>query len=944
MLILLRTLLVVISFVYPLYAIAQNTLLIDSAIENITAQILTFPQEKLYVQTDKQCYIAGEKLWFRIFLLNSCLHTPMSASRYVYIELIDPFNVVVDRLRIRPEHGLFHNAFELPTSLTQGSYRLRAYTRYMENVGDNFFFSRSVYVIRQSPDNIKMDIKLEAIDETHIGVELTFNNSKTKEILTPKAVKVIFNNDKAIVYKAKTDGTVMFELDLKHVDAKRTIYVEFIDDNNKIVFSEFATLPFLEVPSIELTFYPEGGNIIEGITNRISFKGLYRNGSPANIVGAVFDSDEKEVATLQTVHDGMGEFNYFPESGKEYYVKYKSDTKTITMKLPIAQSEALSLSATWRNDKLWLTVKYKPGQSLPNLLLLAHCRGDVQFLHEWNGEVNHLILDKKSLKSGVTHFILLNEHYEPVSERLVFCLNYDNASAVINTDKPKYQKREPVRTEIVLSNYSSSYNDSHKPNFSVSITDDKIVPLDTTTNILAEILITSELKGNIVFPAYYLNSSIEATKAADILMMTHGWTRYDIPKAMRGEFIVPKIQFEQSQSFSGRVIGGLKGKELENMNVTLLYYNDSINVFSNAVTNADGKYYFENMEFPDTASLIFQALKQNGKKAFSMDLQPDPIVFPKVTEATSSSLYLHKANFQSYIDNLDFLYSFDEDVRLIILPDIVIRPKIQKGKYRNSRGACPDFFLSDEDIQLNGLSDMKSILALNPNIKIRGNYITARFSATKDIVSTPPQGWFPVCFYINGTLFNEEDHEDIIKLINTNEIAEFDLINTVTKLYAYYQMDALSNPSKADINRLSEEENEFSKRQNLKKKSFDPINEVTYGSESMRPIIEIITKNGILPELRPRTFNIKVVNSGGYKPAIEFYSPRYDTPEARSSDNPDLRSTIYWKPDVLADENGKASIEFYTADTPTTYSVVIEGVCPDGTLIYKRCNGLVTVK
>jgi len=77
---------------------------------------------------------------------------------------------------------------------------------------------------------------------------------------------------------------------------------------------------------------------------------------------------------------------------------------------------------------------------------------------------------------------------------------------------------------------------------------------------------------------------------------------------------------------------------------------------------------------------------------------------------------------------------------------------------------------------------------------------------------------------------------------------------------------------------------------------------------------------------------------------VEFYSPRYDTPEAYANSMPDLRSTIYWKPDVIPDLDGRASVDFYTADTPTSYSVVIEGVCPDGRLIYRRANGIIRVK
>jgi hypothetical protein len=57
-----------------------------------------------------------------------------------------------------------------------------------------------------------------------------------------------------------------------------------------------------------------------------------------------------------------------------------------------------------------------------------------------------------------------------------------------------------------------------------------------------------------------------------------------------------------------------------------------------------------------------------------------------------------------------------------------------------------------------------------------------------------------------------------------------------------------------------------------------------------------------------------------------------------------LRTTIYWKPNVTVNSDGKASVDFYTADTPGSYSAVIEGVCPDGTLIYEHKKALIKVE
>jgi len=80
-------------------------------------------------------------------------------------------------------------------------------------------------------------------------------------------------------------------------------------------------------------------------------------------------------------------------------------------------------------------------------------------------------------------------------------------------------------------------------------------------------------------------------------------------------------------------------------------------------------------------------------------------------------------------------------------------------------------------------------------------------------------------------------------------------------------------------------------------------------------------------------YNFTTINPLGYQPAVEFYSPKYDTPESKYSSNPDYRTTIFWKPDITVTESGKASFEFYTSDFPTTYSVVIEGISNRGKII-----------
>ena len=83
---------------------------------------------------------------------------------------------------------------------------------------------------------------------------------------------------------------------------------------------------------------------------------------------------------------------------------------------------------------------------------------------------------------------------------------------------------------------------------------------------------------------------------------------------------------------------------------------------------------------------------------------------------------------------------------------------------------------------------------------------------------------------------------------------------------------------------------------------------------------------------QPR-YNFATITPLGYQVPVEFYSPIYEMPESKYLGNPDYRTTIFWKPDILISESGRASFEFYASDFPATYSVVIEGISNDGKII-----------
>jgi len=82
-----------------------------------------------------------------------------------------------------------------------------------------------------------------------------------------------------------------------------------------------------------------------------------------------------------------------------------------------------------------------------------------------------------------------------------------------------------------------------------------------------------------------------------------------------------------------------------------------------------------------------------------------------------------------------------------------------------------------------------------------------------------------------------------------------------------------------------------------------------------------------------------------YKPIAlswpkEFYKPKYAFRDTVK--RVDLRSTIDWEPNIVTDSTGKATVSFYAASEPSTYSIIMEGTDFNGNIGYKLIKVKVT--
>ena len=146
--------------IYVMTGLANNSRAQDlSGIQsNFNAYQKAGLYEKLYVHTNKNFYITGEILWFKIYNTEGSTNKLLDLSKVAYVEILDNKHIPVLQAKIALNIGMGNGSFYLPFSLSNGNYQLRAYTNWMKNFDIGYFFEKQITIvntIKASPDQSK---------------------------------------------------------------------------------------------------------------------------------------------------------------------------------------------------------------------------------------------------------------------------------------------------------------------------------------------------------------------------------------------------------------------------------------------------------------------------------------------------------------------------------------------------------------------------------------------------------------------------------------------------------------------------------------------------------------------------------------------------------------------------------------------------------------------
>ncbi len=104
-------------------------------------------KEKIYLHTDKNYYLAGEIVWFKVYYVDGATHLPSDISKTAYVEILDRTKKPVAQAKLTLSELGGAGSFYLPLSLNSDNYILRAYTNWMKNEGALAFFEKSITIV-----------------------------------------------------------------------------------------------------------------------------------------------------------------------------------------------------------------------------------------------------------------------------------------------------------------------------------------------------------------------------------------------------------------------------------------------------------------------------------------------------------------------------------------------------------------------------------------------------------------------------------------------------------------------------------------------------------------------------------------------------------------------------------------------------------------------------
>ncbi|MBR4841985.1 MAG: hypothetical protein IK006_02670 [Bacteroidaceae bacterium] len=656
---------------------------------------------------------------------------------------------------------------------------------------------------------------------------------------------------------------------------------------------------------INASFYPEGGHLILGKPCRIAFKVTDDTGFGVEATGQI---EGKEI-TFGTIHDGMGWFTFTPQERRNQVIITVDGTER-TFSLPQAEPSGFAMTVDpCDTDSIIVKVDGTQGMSGMTLGVGLTCRGELMDFGtiETGSAPSERIIPLHGVPEGVCRVYLFDKNGIKYASRSFYHRSQVVKAPLleVTSDKQSYKPFEKITLNFSLNEKGSPFRDR----FCLSVRDSRTQTNAYTDDLRTSMLLSSDLKGFIENPSWYFDSDApERDQALDLLCLVQGWERYDWDIMTGQKAFSERHRMEESLTLNGWILSPSGKKMMSDVEVTasLVPQDKTLTETYSYVTDTLGYFGFDiGAEFYEKAKFTIGAHTNHEPLiGTSARIQIDRPSIPSIRAYTPGELVFtgikNKNNRKGKVQE-------EEDDGL---PTVI---NVETGFL------LPDVDIDEERMYIDYFTFNAFDVVKDVELELdKGDYSTDLMGYLLDkgyeVVLDDTggiesiNGWEPFFYIHNNTKYLYQGIYEFPGSVDTKDIKGiivFDrpmfLMNILTQcpLYQDYLNSSIQTIFGEDLYRRMmlvdvqiKEDRELSTREDLFK------------------------------------INKRITTVDGYSLPYSFYAPEY--PNGPIFGDVDYRRTLYWNPNVITDEDGKAQVEFYNNSITQHFNVEAAGITSSG--------------
>lgn len=654
-----------------------------------------------------------------------------------------------------------------------------------------------------------------------------------------------------------------------------TNYMKNYSDNGKFIrpiriigFNQTTQKPIKRNKNIHLSFYPEGGDLVETLPSKVAFKVTDATGKGISARGVIKNKKDSIIQTFKTTHLGQGFFYLLPEA-KEKYTAYLLDYD-ISELLPNVLPSGIAMDVKVRTDRLRINLAHHQKQSYKpsEIYIMIHQENKITAFVPVYFQENRFVADISvdRLPEGVFNITILDLNYNVYCERLAIVKQPPKLPIKVQTESKYFDSSSGITIQMQVGDKTTGNNSG---SFSLSIVNKMFYDISTHNNLYTYSFLTSKLRGQVEsLASYFKEDSLKVTEV-NLLLMIQGWRRYSWKDIFDDD--QPKKQtylMENGLSISGKVSPFSSKMIKEGVSLHAILQQDSLRKNYLYPINNDGSFYISDLSFIGPASLLLFANNKN---------QPLKVT---LNELPVSTIHIPTSRINEKEDTISITYHAtqtqrvqrDIEKQIFELGEIEVTAKKKAKEY-------------DRPYNINFIH---GAYVLDPN-QSYGGTVLQLFNHIPGLQLVPVRG---------------AEYKQAVRI--TGHTASYAPILVVDG-FVTRNPDLVYDMPAALIERV-----EILKGPNA----------LIYDSYGALGGAIVLYTRKFDPKLI-KSNHVAVCNLLGYNQQKEFYKP------TGAIDRTDSTATIYWHPFIKTDKNGKA---FLTLDIPALNNSVIhiEGITENG--------------